>query len=390
MGHGVSGSIPDHSTENVPSGVTHHSTAPLHHSSTAMGSIFVAIVLLPCGVLSLHGGAWELVTRHAAFHERDSAQSWVHDGKLWFGGGWFNSFGEPPRDVWSADATGRNWTRATTKAAWDHADFAAMATLNGRMLHIGGWRGGRLANATASARVFASTDGAQWDLLADPAPFPSREGAAALTFGGRVWLLGGATQYYFAANATGAQLLSDVWSSADGATWSCATTAAGWAPRAYHAAVAFGGRMFVLGGGNYQSGGGTGTGEPLVGYRAYNDVWASADGKRWGKVVASAPWTPRIWFGAAVYRGCMWVLGGWAAPNGYNASRGVNYNANDVWTSADGKNWERSGDPAWNGRHAPSVQVLGDRIWLMAGNNWGNYSHGIHGTVNEVWSLQLP
>ena len=36
-----------------------------------------------------------------------------------------------------------------------------------------------------------------------------------------------------------------------------------------------------------------------------------------------------------------------------------------------------------------SVQVWDDRIWLMAGNNWGNYSHGIHGTVNEVWSLHL-
>lgn len=338
---------------------------------------------------------WRLVSNNThdnfthSFHPRDSAASWVHHDRLWLAGGWFNSFEQPPRDVWSFGGSGA-WSLETQTAAWDHSDFAATATHGGRMLHIGGWRGGRLPDASASGSVFASVDGIRWDEIVGSAPWQAREGGAALAWAGRVWLLGGATQYYYAKKvAPGAtQLLNDVWSSADGVEWELATKAAAWSPRAYFGAVGFKGRMWVYGGGNYQTGGGQGTGEPPTGYEVHNDVWSSADGSSWDLVSPSAPWKPRIWHGYAVYRARLWVLGGWAMPNHNGTPPVGNFNANDVWSSEDGAEWTRMATPPWTRRHAPCTQVFRDKLWLFAGNDWGNPA--FHGTVDEVWSLELP
>ena len=127
-----------------------------------------------------------------------------------------------------------------------------------------------------------------------------RLGAAGAVFQGRMWLLGGVERYY---DGTPAHLRSDVWSSADGKHWKQETAQAPWAPRAYHAAVAFRDRLWVFGGGNY-----------LPEYEALNDVWSSADGVHWSCVTPAAPWTPRI------FRDRLWVAGGMLPPL-----------VNDVW-----------------------------------------------------------
>ena len=41
-----------------------------------------------------------------------------------------------------------------------------------------------------------------------------------------------------------------------------------------------------------------------------NDVWSSADGKEWKQETANAPWSPRAYHAAVVHDGKIWVLGG--------------------------------------------------------------------------------
>jgi hypothetical protein len=113
-----------------------------------------------------------------------------------------------------------------------------------------------------------------------------------------MWILGGTENYYFGDDSS---LKNDVWSSGDGKTWTQATANAGWSPRAYHQAVVHDGKIWVLGGGNY-----------VPDYHAKNDVWSSEDGERWTQAAESAPWSPRLWFSAVAYRGRIWVLGGWS------------------------------------------------------------------------------
>ena len=108
----------------------------------------------------------------------------------------------------------------------------------------------------------------------------------------------------------------------------------------------------------------------------------------------------------------MWLLGGWGgnvtdphpavtycrAGMGAN-NTGKSCNMNDVWSSRDGAAWsqltfENPGN-VWDPRHAMCTYVLGDTLWIAAGNDWdmsnrhGNWS-GSAGTVNEVWGLTLP
>jgi len=209
--------------------------------------------------------------------------------------------------------------------------------------------------------VWASRDGAAWERVAEQAGWSPRLGAAAAVHQGRMWLCGGNEQYFFGNES---HLRNDVWSSADGATWTQATERAPWAPRAYHAMLEFKGKLWVLGGGNY-----------LPAYQAYNDVWSSEDGATWTQATAHAPWHERIWFSAVVYRGAMWVLGGW--------SKEPNRNYGDVWYSTDGANWHELKTPTvWSDRHEHSAYVFQDKLWVVAGNAWP--------LVNDVWVLDLP
>jgi hypothetical protein len=159
-------------------------------------------------------------------------------------------------------------------------------------------------------------------------------------------------------------LKSDVWHSADGKDWKLATRAAGWSPRAYHQAVALGGKLWVMGGGNY-----------VPRYHASSDVWSSEDGVHWTKVGEQAAWHPRLWFSAATYRDRMWVLGGW--------SNNPATNWGDVWYSRNGRDWnELKSNVIWKARHEPSLFVFQDKLWVAGG-------HAMP-LSNEVWSLELP
>jgi hypothetical protein len=155
-----------------------------------------------------------------------------------------------------------------------------------------------------------------------------------------------------------------VWSSADGKEWRQETANAPWSPRAYHAAVVHDEKIWVLGGGNY-----------VPKYHALSDVWCSTDGVKWERVLEKAPWPPRIWFSAVVYRGRMWVLGGWSN----NPSR----NWGDVWYSRDGKQWKQlQSKVIWKARHEHSAYVFKDRIWVA-----GGHAQPLN---SEVWSLEVP
>jgi len=90
----------------------------------------------------------------------------------------------------------------------------------------------------------------------------------------------------------------------------------------------------------------------------YNDVWSSADGKRWTCHLENAPWHPRQYHEVAVFDDKLWVLEGWNKAN-----------RNDVWYSPDGVNWHELPGTPWAVRHAASVFVYDDALWMVAGNN---------------------
>ena len=78
------------------------------------------------------------------------------------------------------------------------------------------------------ADVWWSSNGANWTLATLSAPWPNRQISAALTFDGKLWLVGG----YKALNESmKKEAMTDVWYSADGSEWQASTLNAQWGPR---------------------------------------------------------------------------------------------------------------------------------------------------------------
>ncbi len=307
----------------------------------------------------VQGPDWVRVTSEPGWQPRDSSGELVFNDQMWLFGGWVSSSRAPLRDVW-ASRDGRNWTAVATDAPWRFADLPMTLAFKRRMWLMGGWTGGRLENHGATNEVWSSADGSRWKLVGRGGWSP-RVAAAIVEFKGRMWILGGTEDYYFGDDRS---LKNDVWSSADGRTWTLATPHAEWSPRAFHQAVVLADKIYVMGGGNY-----------TPSYRATNDVWCSSDGVKWTQVTGHAGWGPRLWFSAVVYRDRMWVLGGW--------SNDPSTNWGDVWYSRDGREWQPlTAEVTWRGRHEHSTYVFRDKLWVVAGN--------ADPITGEVWRLDLP
>ncbi len=321
----------------------------------------VWVLLIPVSLNAQNlKGQWKKVADSVDWSPRDSQGEVVFDGHMWIFGGWESSYESPPRDVWKS-SDGFHWELVTNDAPWVHSDLPMSMAYKGKMWMMGGWYNGRLEDRSASNQVWSSIDGKEWKLETGNAGWSPRCAAAIVEFDDKMWILGGTAQYYYGGDSA---LFNDVWFSEDGINWHLATDQAPWSPRAFHQAVALNGRIYVMGGGNYDPD-----------YHGLNDVWSSADGIHWRQETSAAPWHERIWFSSVVYKDYMWVMGGWSG-NPYQ-------NWPDTWYSKDGKKWTQlqSKSPQWKERHEHSVFVFGDKLWIAGGMT--------PPLVNDVWCLKL-
>ena len=158
----------------------------------------------------------------------------------------------------------------------------------------------------------------EWRCVTENAAFAARDGAGALVFQDKMWLLGGwnpGDKVHFPLICN-----SEVWSSADGASWTLENPQAPWEGRHTAGYVVHNDRMWIVGGdcnqGHYQ-----------------NDVWSSADGIHWDLANDHVPWAPRVLHYTLAFDGRIWVMGGQTIPNFADADEVFH---NDVWSSDDG------------------------------------------------------
>ena len=318
---------------------------------------------------------WQNVTVQAAFAGRDGAGLLSYNNKLWLLGGWNASTAVFPltttNEVWNS-TDGQHWTLVKPNTSGS-ASFNAATDWEGR--HMAGWVvfqnklwivGGDSNQCHYQTDAWSSSDGVNWTLATNQLPWGNRVLFYTLVFNNRIWVMGGQTLVLddCPGSPQPETFYNDVWTSADGANWSqVQPTGTIWAPRGViWGAVVFNGRMWVVGGGTY------GTPQYL-----YNDVWSSADGMNWTRVIANAPWQPRIYHDITVYDGRMWVVGGHAANGDGNLS--------DVWSSADGVKWTQVPSTPWLARHAASVAVFKGALWLTGGTT------DLNGSQDDVWKL---
>ena len=285
-------------------------------------------------------GEWVRVTEAAAFSPRDTAEDCVFDGKMWISNGYYHG-GVLTRDLWNT-TDGVNWTRVSEATPYD--GYSEMVAYDEKMWAVKG-------------SVWRSSDGVSWEQVLEKTPFGVCGYGELVVFEGKMWQLGSG---------------ADVWNTTDGVNWTRVTGDAPYESRSAAAVTVFDGKLWVMGGKVSRP-----NDPPEQGYKditTLNDVWCSADGANWERVVEHAPWAERMWFPAVAWAGRLWVLGGF--DNRHHQNFG------DVWYTEDGVNWhELRSEPAWSPRHEPTMYIYDGSLWLVAGNSWP--------VQNDVWRLTL-
>jgi hypothetical protein len=206
----------------------------------------------------------------------------------------------------------------------------------------------------AKGDVWTSADGSTWTEPTANAAFGRRWAMGTVVFNNKMWVIGGLT-------ASGCA--SDVWTSIDGATWTQVTAAAPFAPRESFGCVVYNNKIWVIGGDNTGGVGVAGdTGCSL------GDVWSSPDGINW-TLAGNFP-DPRTGAACVVFNGAIWVIGGgnsYPDPSAGTGEYSV-FTMNDTWSSTDGVNWtQQTENAAFSGRVYPMVQVFNNQIWMLGG-----------------------
>lgn len=319
---------------------------------------------------------WVNVTMAAPFAPRDGAGALVYEDQLWLLGGW-NPHDQAnfPRtcnnEVWRS-ANGVDWQLVKPNTFLD-ANFDPESDWEGR--HTAGYAvfrdkmwivGGDANQKHYQNDVWNSADGKSWTRVLDEVPWGPRVLHMTAVFGGKLWVMGGQTLPPFAPAEE--RFYRDIWTTTDGIHWTeVSPEEPYWSARGMIGGSAvLNGRLWILGGGTYDT--------PERKERMfYNDVWSTADGIRWTRHTEAAPWRARQYHDVAAFDGRLWVLEGYDGEGGDSRTG----NRNDVWYSVDGIHWAEVPNTPWNPRHAASVFVFQDALWMVAGNNM----------ESDVWKL---
>jgi hypothetical protein len=160
--------------------------------------------------------------------------------------------------------------------------------------------------------VWKSTDGSHWERLTEAAPWAGRAGLSAAVLHGKIYVFGGSVNDDSAVIGPGGApprvYFNDVWRSSDGTDWELVTQHAPWIERAGAAAAVKGGWLYLLGGerGFLPT--------PEVPQPYFNDVWRTRDGRHWSRTTRDAGWSPRPGHQCVTVRPALVCFGGFGQP----------------------------------------------------------------------------
>lgn len=206
------------------------------------------------------------------------------------------------------------------------------------------------------------------------AEWKNRYDHAAVAFDGKLWVLGG----YNPGEVWGDTYYEDVWSSEDGVSWELVTERAPWHGRRGHSVVVFddgnGEDMYLIGGFEV---------DEKTGYRQYtNDIWRSNNGENWVQIKERTyppldslyDWFPRSEHAVVVANhggtDYIYIIAGRTQLEDHSGFYANQY-FNDVWRSTDGISWEALDNTDFGVRsdHAVTVDPSTGRIYMQGGRH---------------------
>jgi hypothetical protein len=277
------------------------------------------------------------------------------------------------------------WVQVTPKAAFAPRDGAGALVFSGRMWLLGGWNPGdrKYFPRICNNEVWSSRDGAAW-VLERPNTFrdanfqPDDDWEGRHTAG---YVVHQDKMWIVGGDVNQGHYHFDVWNSSDGKSWHHVNKGrpVPWGPRALHCTVAFRGKIWVMGGQTIPN-------IAAAPEAFHRDIWNTSDGIHWERVMPSEPyWSARGMIGgSAVFKDRIWILGGGTYDTPKKPKRLF---FNDVWSSADGVHWTRHLHSApWEPRQYHEVAVFDNRLWVLEGYAGKNRNDVWHSGDGVSWS----
>jgi hypothetical protein len=281
------------------------------------------------------------------------------------------------------------WQCVTLDAPFTACDGAGALTFDGRMFLIGGWRPKSDPHPfprICTNEVWSTADGANWrndkpNTFTDASFDPLKDWEGRHTAG---YVVHDGKMWIVGGDPIQGHYQHDVWNSIDGRSWTLVNRdrPVPWGPRVLAYVVAFDGWIWVMGGQTIPQ---AAPAKEIF----YRDIWRSRDGVAWEQVDPVKPfWSQRgLIGGSAVLNGRMWMMGGGTYETPQRPKR-VFYN--DVWSSADGVNWKlHTASAPWHPREYHDVAVFDDKLWVLEGWNQTNRNDVWYSANGEHWT-ELP
>jgi len=270
------------------------------------------------------------------------------------------------------------WKQVTLNAPFVPRDGAGALTYKGRMYLIGGWNPGdkKVFPRICNNEVWSTTNGLDWRLdkpntFIDKTFDPESDWEGRHTAGYVVYK---DKMWIVGGDNNQGHYQFDVWNSSDGKTWNLVNKGkpVPWGPRSLHCTMVYQDKIWVIGGQ---------TVPPFAPdpERFYRDSWTTTDGVNWEKVTPKEPfWEMRGMIGGStIFNGKLYMLGGGTYDTPTRKFRDF---YDDVWSTTDGKTWTKElAHAPWTPRQYHDVAVFDNRMWIMEGY-WVK-----RGNLKDVW-----
>jgi hypothetical protein len=246
-----------------------------------------------------------------------------------------NAFGCHPKSV---DYV---WNEVTSKAAYPQGYGFPVFVKDNRMF------------AFHHEAVWSSADGVNWTKTDLPSVKRDAYEARYIQFNNAVYALGQNQGNY----VKGIRFGSTIRWTTDFKKWETLAEKSELPDRVFYGSFVFGGKIWLMGG--------------YDGKNFHNDIWNSADGVRWQKVVEHAAWSPRNVGVIVRFKNRIWMLGGGVI----DGMKTDNPNSGkEIWSSADGVKWTLETAKAEFSALGTPV-VFDNKLWLVGANrNDGNFA----------------
>lgn len=221
--------------------------------------------------------------------------------------------------------------------------------------------------------VWRSTDGTNWQNMTEAAEWSERAGLSAVVFNNEIYVMGGSVNDDSSITPQGPARIyyNDVWKSTDGVEWELLTEQAPWAKRAGGIAVVKDNYIYMIGGEDgftcpFDINFPPTQQPPCLDPPYFNDVWRTHNGVDWELVTENAAWTARPGHQVVVAQNKFVLFGGFGLgpDNGFSPA-----NPMDIWISNNGRIWKKVSDSPWNANDSSDIKYDFDVIVVNGERN---------------------